>query len=592
MKTIYNYLASILFALIISTPLYAAKEEIVLDLTNPANPESFEFNEKKVWSETYNDVDYTYWESQIFMFSHLIDGEGSSWGGYSWDGFTVSKDASNSSASDLLERQWGCMAQGGISAINESGINVDANRPYIVGYYSLISAQHSLSILFNDGETYTPEGMYVTNTPYVYYATKDGYFVARAFDQEGDYLKLIAHGVKENGEESTTEFILAQYSDGSYSAVTEWEWFDLSSLGVVEEVYFTIESTDNDPTWGMNTPGYFCMDRFTVSKNIEEEIDGIVLDLTNPTEPTEFIYSVTGEWEETYNDVDFTHWQSQVFQFSHLIGGEGTSYGGLAWNGFTVSTNASSSSADYLLDTQWGCMAEGGIASISNGVATVDAERPYIVANYSSWETQNSLSITFNDDNLYTISGMYVTNSPYPYYTNISGNDFANGLTKEGDYFKLIAHGVAADNSVTKAEFMLAEYKDGTLQQITDWRWFDLSSLGSVKEVYFTMESSDAGQFGMNTPAYFCMDRVTVTNPIPSGIEESEAAIEKAKIYYASNTIYITTSTPQMVKVYSINGVEVISQTTNNGSTTISTASLPNGIYIVKAGEEIMKFSK
>ncbi|MBO5721405.1 MAG: DUF4465 domain-containing protein [Bacteroidales bacterium] len=264
----------------------------------------------------------------------------------------------------------------------------------------------------------------------------------------------------------------------------------------------------------------------------------------------------------------------------------------MAWNGFTVSQNASDASADYLLDTQWGCMAKGGISAVNSNEIYVDAERPYIVANYSSWETENSLSITFNDGNLYTLNGMYVTNSPYPYYTNIAGDDFANGLTNEGDYFKVIAYGVKADNSVETAEFTLAEFKNGSLQQVTEWTWWDLSSLGTIKEVYFTMESSDTGQWGMNTPAYFCMDRISVSNPVASGIEESQITENKAEIYYANNNIYVTTSSATIVNAYSVNGIEVLSQPINEGITTISTASLPSGIYVVKVGAKAIKFSK
>ena len=318
----------------------------------------------------------------------------------------------------------------------------------------------------------------------------------------------------------------------------------------------------------------------------------IVLDLTQPTTPTEFVFNTTGEWSETYNDVDYTHWQSQIFSFSHLIGGEGTSYGGLAWNGFTVSQNASDASADYLLDTQWGCMAKGGISAVNSNEIYVDAERPYIVANYSSWETENSLSITFNDGNLYTLNGMYVTNSPYPYYTNIAGDDFANGLTNEGDYFKVIAYGVKADNSVETAEFTLAEFKNGSLQQVTEWTWWDLSSLGTIKEIYFTMESSDTGQWGMNTPAYFCIDRIMASNPVESGIEKSVVNNNTTEIYYSANNIYVTTAKATLVKVYSINGIEVLSLMVSEGTTPVSTITLPNGIYVVKAGEKAIKISK
>lgn len=318
----------------------------------------------------------------------------------------------------------------------------------------------------------------------------------------------------------------------------------------------------------------------------------IVLDLTQPSNPETFTYDDNGVWSETYNDVDYTYWESQIFMFSHLIDGEGSSWGGLAWDGFTVSKNASDASAEDLTSTQWGCMAKGGISAVSGDEIVVDAERPYIVANYSSWETENSLSITFNDGNLYTPAGMYVTNSPYPYYSNITGDDFSNGLTNEGDWFKIIAHGVKEDNSETTAEFTLAEFKNGSLSQITEWTWFDLTSLGSVKEVYFTMESTDVGQWGMNTPAYFCMDRFTVKDPVANGIEENKSENTKATIYYASNNISITSDKESIVKVYSINGVEVLSQPISSGTTYIATNTLPNGIYIVKAGNEVLKFTK
>ena len=318
----------------------------------------------------------------------------------------------------------------------------------------------------------------------------------------------------------------------------------------------------------------------------------IVLDLTQPSNPVSFEYDANGVWTETYNDADYTYWESQVFMFTHLIDGPGSSWGGIAWDGFTVSKNGESTPASDLLDSQWGCMAQGGIEAISNGTAIVNSERPYIVANYSSWETQNSLSITFNDGNLYTLNGMYVTNSPYPYYTNIAGDDFSNGLTNEGDYFKVIAHGVKADNTVETAEFILAEFKDGSLQQVTEWTWWDLSTLGTVKEIYFTMESTDVGQWGMNTPSYFCIERIMASNPVESGIEESVINSNTTDIYYSANNIYVTTANATVVKVYSVNGIEVLSQMISEGTTSVSTATLANGIYVVKVGGEAIKFSK
>jgi hypothetical protein len=41
---------------------------------------------------------------------------------------------------------------------------------------------------------------------------------------------------------------------------------------------------------------------------------------------------------------------------------------------------------------------------------------------------------------------------------------------------------------------------------MNDWRYVDLSSLGKVKKLGFALDSSDGGDWGINTPAYFCID--------------------------------------------------------------------------------------
>jgi hypothetical protein len=49
-----------------------------------------------------------------------------------------------------------------------------------------------------------------------------------------------------------------------------------------------------------------------------------------------------------------------------------------------------------------------------------------------------------------------------------------------------------------------------------DWRTIDLSGLGLIHSVGFEIDSSDRGQFGINTPVYFAMDRLAFQiSPIP-----------------------------------------------------------------------------
>lgn len=281
------------------------------------------------------------------------------------------------------------------------------------------------------------------------------------------------------------------------------------------------------------------------------------LDLTNPSNPESFTFNDKNYWTETYNELDYTYWESQIFMFSHLIDGEGSSWGGAAWNGFTVSKNADNSnhgvggSSEGWVSNQWGCMAGGGIESINEDNVVVSPERPYIIGFLNTYSMGgNSLSVLFNDGNLYTPESVYIANHPWPYYENIYGDGFAQPMSKNGDFFKLIAHGVAGDDTETTAELTLAEYKDGELKQSADWQKFDLSSLGLVKEIYFTMESWDVGDWGINTAVYFCMDKLSVSSAI-TGVDDNKPQHNDA---YRVGSVLYNVPEKANIKVFDLSG--------------------------------------
>ena len=68
--------------------------------------------------------------------------------------------------------------------------------------------------------------------------------------------------------------------------------------------------------------------------------------------------------------------------------------------------------------------------------------------------------------------------------------------------------------------FYLADYRSTDSAHdyiVDDWTWVDLSGLGTVDRIEFTLSSSDVGSFGMNTPAYFAMDCLNAV-PIPGAL--------------------------------------------------------------------------
>ena len=249
---------------------------ITLDLSKPINPSSLEYNENGIWTQCYNDQDYTWLKfgdkNGTFMLSHLIDGEGASWGGYYWDGFTLAiggdqTDYGQSGSSGSWSKNFGgCMAGGGCVINKDGSVTADPAQPYLVAQYSSWASEGpSNQVKFEDAEgngTFEPAGVYVCNHPWPYYECKHGDGLGRAF-AEGDYFELIAHGVPATGSETTVSIKLVEYTNGELKALNDWTFFDLSSLGEVVSVYFTMNSTDMG-TYDINTAAYFCMDKFQV----------------------------------------------------------------------------------------------------------------------------------------------------------------------------------------------------------------------------------------------------------------------------------------------------------------------------------------
>jgi len=121
------------------------------------------------------------------------------------------------------------------------------------------------------------------------------------------------------------------------------------------------------------------------------------------------------------------------------------------------------------------------------------------------------------------VTGVYVTNNNWAYYSLLHGDDFSKQFggpdMNEADWFKLTFTGIDANDTETGlVDFYLADYRfeDNALDYIVDeWRFVDLSGLGSVASFQCTLSSSDVGAWGMNTPAYFALDNLILPESAP-----------------------------------------------------------------------------
>ena len=246
-------------------------ESVVLDLSEAVLNESgysdFVFDTKTLFFD-FND---------LFRFSHSA----TDWGGgsFSWSGFVCSKQQpdlnepeglynSDGSVNTSVVSDWEYLAKNFYAAVPGTGIKGD-NSPYIFGYWDSYNAASNI-ISFTDGMSHKVKGVYVTNSAINYISMKYGDAYGKKFGgKEGtdpDFLKLTATGKNGNVETGSVDFYLADYRS-DYSCddyiVTDWSWMDLSSLGEVSSIEFSLSSSDNGD-YGINTPTYFCLDGLSV----------------------------------------------------------------------------------------------------------------------------------------------------------------------------------------------------------------------------------------------------------------------------------------------------------------------------------------
>ena len=303
--------------------------------------------------------------------------------------------------------------------------------------------------------------------------------------------------------------------------------------------------------------------------------DVIVLDLSKPAEAIE--YNEQGVWRDVYKDEAFV--QSQGFRFSHV------SSSPHYYNGFVASRSTTVlESANF--DDQFGCMARGGVSGEGS---------PCLVAYWDAYaesvSIERSCEVTFPAP--YYTAGFYVCNNPYTYYAIQKGNSYAAKF-EQGAWLKLIAHGVdATGNETGTVEHYLTDYRSEKPEAWTlnkSWEWVDLSTLGKVSSLYFTMESSDTGAQGMKTPAYFCLDRLMVLTA-PASVDEALAATATVYFDRVASAVRVESAAPVETAVYNSRGALVMRQRVE-GTASLDLSGTPSGVYIVRCGGKSLKIVK
>ena len=414
-----------------------------------------------------------------------------------WYWFGYANRADNSYAT--LDDQWNNIVGGGY----------DGSATYGVAFAAEFNGPCYVTLLT---EPAVVPGFYITNSSYAYDSMTNGDGFAKKFEK-GDWFKLTITGYDaEDNETSSKEYYLADLRDAKKAyIINDWRYVDLSCLGEVAKIGFALTSSDNS-AYGMNTPAYFCFDNFGAEG---EE----VLPEKNVTLPAEIAtfedVEVPAEGHmsvSTEEDDERTEFVSGDFEFAT---GCMSDWDYWYWFGYANRTETKYET----LDDQWNNVVGGGYdGSATYGVAFAAA---FNGPCYTTLLTEPQV-----------VPGFYVTNSSYAYTSITNGDGYAKKFGK-GDWFKLTITGYDAEDNVTGSkEYYLADLRDeATAYIINDWRYVDLSGIGAVAKLGFELTSSDTGDYGMNTPAYFCFDNFGA---------EGEEVLPENNVVFVSSVGYAT----------------------------------------------------
>lgn len=241
----------------------SAQQLHTLDLTKASTTLEFD-SETGAWTDNFTDAATTI-NSQVFSFVHGAINEMGCW----W-GFTASNSNHPTRRTDTFTYQYDNMAGGGLELDADGAVKLDENGnpvvnaavPYLVAYYGPYFSKRPVDMTFADGKCYEPVGVYVNNTNYPYYVIEEGDGFCRPF-HNGDKYQLHIIGVHPDGSETSVDVTLASYTNGDLTITRSWKYVDLTSLGIVNEIYFKMSTTDVGD-WGDNTPEYFALDKLSV----------------------------------------------------------------------------------------------------------------------------------------------------------------------------------------------------------------------------------------------------------------------------------------------------------------------------------------
>lgn len=237
----------------------------------------------------------------------------------------------------------------------------------------------------------------------------------------------------------------------------------------------------------------------------------LTLDVAHPLNPATPVYDASGVWDGVYNEDDYATIDFQGFSFFHNAWADYN-----FWYGFAL---ASCTDTAYTgMADQFRCVAGGGLA----GKGT-----PYIIAYaMEGMSAYSPCEVYFTQDNeAWQAEEIYLCIGSWALHNVTVGG--AGHTFAAGDSLVIEIEGLDQDGDAIEGKqvtFFLADYRsaneaDWTLNK--GWEKCDLTALGEVYGLRFTMKTSDVGDWGSNTALYFALDGLKISRPeVVAGFED------------------------------------------------------------------------
>lgn len=167
------------------------------------------------------------------------------------------------------------------------------------------------------------------------------------------------------------------------------------------------------------------------------------------------------------------------------------------WGGFAQSRVKDADAANGLFANQYAVYNEAAASGES-----------FLIYYYDSYNEPCDIVVKQQGVSLRDVM-LNLTTYTYASITDEAINDFARAFT-DSDYLKVVFTAMKGSEVTGSVECYVVDYRDGKRAVTTEWTQFSLANLGEgYDRVRVTIETTDVGEWGANTPLYIAMDNLS-----------------------------------------------------------------------------------